>query len=402
MRVLLVHGHYRSAQPSGENRVFALERAMLERAGHAVATLERHSDDLVRQGALGALRGAAAAVWNPFTPARVREAVRAFRPDVVHVHNTFPLFSPAVFPAVEAPAARVLTLHNYRLLCAAGTPVREGRTCTECIDARSVVPAIRHGCYRGSRLATLPVAAGLALARARGVWDRHVEAFVALTAFQRDVLVGAGLPRARIHVKPNFYPGDPAVVPWGERPDRAVFAGRLSEEKGVAHLLAAWAAWGEGAPELRVVGDGPLRAALEAQARASGARVTFLGQVGAAEAEAEIAKARLVVLPSICLEGFPLVLREAFALGTPAAVSALGALPGLVAADGAPAGVTFPPADPAGLLAAVRALRDDAARHATFAANARRAFEARYREAANLDALLGIYEAARAARAGRG
>jgi glycosyltransferase involved in cell wall biosynthesis len=397
VRILIVHNHYRSAQPSGENRVFELERALLQRSGHHVETLESRSDELVRQGALGALRGAASAVWNPFTPARVRAAVRAFRPDIVHAHNTFPLLSPSVFPAVEPPAARVLTLHNYRLVCPAATPVREGRACTECIDARSVLPSIRHGCYRGSRLATLPVAAGVALARARGVWARHVEAFVALTEFQRDVMVRAGLPADRVFVKPNFYPGDPPVVPWAERADRAVFAGRLSHEKGVADLIAAWAAWGDGAPELRVVGDGPLRVELERAIRARGAsRVTFLGQLPPEAAEAEIGRAKLVVVASICFEGFPMVLREGFALGTPAAVSAIGPLPGLVAEG--PAGVVFPPGEPAALLAAVRALWADPARHAGLAAAARRAFETRYGEAPNLAALVCIYEAAVAAR----
>ena len=393
MKVLLVHNRYGSAAPSGENAAFDLERGLLERTGHEVRAFVRHSDDLRARGWLGALQGAAATPWNPWSAGAVRRAVADFGPDVVHAHNTFPLISPAVFPAVGRRAARVLTLHNYRLFCPAALPVRDGLPCTECLDQRSVLPSLRHGCYRGSRAATLPLAAGVALARALGLWRRHVDAFIALTGFQRDLMVAAGLPAERVHVKPNFYPGRPEVTPWAARAPVAVFAGRLSEEKGVRHLLAAWAAWGPSAPALRVVGDGPLRPALEAQARAAGlGQVTFLGQRPAAEAEAEIARARLLLVPSTWFEGFPLVLREAFAFGTPAAVSDLGPLPGLV--EQGRAGLVFRAGDAASLLEVVRGAWEAPGALESRGAAARRAFEGRYAEPENAAALQAIYRSA--------
>jgi exopolysaccharide biosynthesis WecB/TagA/CpsF family protein len=398
VRILLVHNYYGAAAPSGENVAFELERDLLRRGGHEVRTFCRSSDELRSRGAAGLLRGAAATPWNPWMAAAVRREVEAFRPDVVHAHNTFPLLSPAIFPAVGSRAARVLTLHNYRLFCPAAIPQRGGLPCTECLDRRSVLPALRHGCYRGSRAATAPLALNVALARAAALWRRHVEAFIALTPFQRDLVVAAGLPADRVHVKPNFYPGRPTPVPWPERREVAVFVGRLSEEKGLGHLLEAWGAWGDAAPTLRVVGDGPLRGALEARARALGLRrVEFLGRRSQPEAEAEIGRARLLVLPSTCFEGFPMVLREALALGTPAAVSALGPLPGLVEEGGA--GVTFGPGDPASLLAVVRRAWDAPGALEAMGAAARRSFEARYAEEPNLDALLEVYDRARAARA---
>jgi len=393
MRVLLVHNHYGSSAPSGENAAFELEQALLERAGHQVGTFTRHSDDLRRRGWLGTLRGAAATPWNPWAAGAIRRAVEEFRPDVVHAHNTFPLLSPSVFPAVGSRAARVLTLHNYRLFCPAALPFRDGRPCTECIERRSVLPALRHGCYRGSRVATAPLAAGVALARALGLWRRHVDAFVALTGFQRDLVVAAGLPAERVFVKPNCYPGRPAVLPWAGRRPCVVYVGRLSEEKGVRHLLDAWSAWGAEAPELRLVGDGPLRGELEARARAAGlARAVFLGHLPPAEAEAEIARARLLVLPSVWFEGFPMVLREAFAFGTPAAVSDLGALPGLVGHG--EAGLVFRPGDAESLRQQVSAAWAEPAGLEARGAAARRAFEAHYAEPGNAAALQEIYRRA--------
>ena len=120
----------------------------------------------------------------------------------------FPFISPAIFHAIGARAALVLTLHNYRLFCPAAIPIRAGRVCTECLDTRSVWPALRYGCYRNSRLSTLPLAFSVALHRNLGTWTRHVDAFIALTKFQRETMVAAGLPEGLVHVKPNFITGN--------------------------------------------------------------------------------------------------------------------------------------------------------------------------------------------------
>ena len=141
--------------------------------------------------------------------------------------------------------------------------MRAGKVCTDCLDRHSVLPALRHGCYRGSRLATLPLAANVALHRHLGTWTKQVDAFIALTEFQRERMIEAGLPAERVHVKPNFYPGNPVIVPWRIAGRSVVFAGRLTAEKGVLALVRAWLMWGASAPELRIVGDGGMRAELE-------------------------------------------------------------------------------------------------------------------------------------------
>lgn len=389
MKIILVHNHYGSAAPSGENTVFALERDLLVRNGHEVETFERHSDDLRARGKAGMIAGAAMTVWNPQTTRAMGEAIERFRPDVVHAHNTFPMISPSVFSAAQ-PAARVLTLHNYRLACPAAIPLRNGATCTDCIDQKSVLPAIRYGCYRGSRAATLPLALNVAFHRWRGTWQNDVERFIALTEFQRNTLARAGLPKERIAVKPNFYPGTPTRISFATRDHRVVFAGRLSEEKGVGDLVDAWLGWGVGAPELRIIGDGPLRAELEARA-AGYPRITFLGQVSAEVADREIGGARLLLLPSRCFEGFPMVLREAFALGTPVGTSDQGPLPDIVSkADG----IVFRTNDAKDLLAKVQECWSDPGRLQNMSDASTAVFETNYSETVNYQQLMEIYETA--------
>lgn len=393
MKILLAHNYYGSEAPSGENQVFAAEQSVLQRHDHEVVTFTRHSDEIRKQGSWGAIKGALATPWNPWSAHAIRQAVAVFRPDAVHVHNTFPLISPSIFRAIGARAARVLTLHNYRLFCPAAIPMWAGRVCTDCLDRHSVWPALRHGCYRNSRLATLPLAGNVALHRALRTWRRQVDAFIALTEFQRERMIDAGLPAELVHVKPNFYPGDPAPVPWVVRRPSVVFAGRLTAEKGVTALVRAWLLWGVSAPELRIVGDGELRGALERlAATAPDTPIRFLGQLEGTAAQAEIAQARLLVLPSEWFETFGMVILEAFAYGTPAAVSAIGPLPSIVRPG--QNGVLFRPGDLQALLAAVRELWETPGALEQLGHGARQSFKTLYTEEANYEMLMAIYEQA--------
>lgn len=390
MKSTLVHNHYSSSTPSGENQVFEAEKSLLEKHGHPVTTFTRHSDEIIKKGAKGKIHGALSTPWNFFTNGSITHVLDRFQPDIVHVHNTFPLISPAIFHAIGKRAARVLTLHNYRLYCPAAIPMRDGKVCTECLDKRSPMPAMIHGCYRGSRAATLPLAFSVGLHRALGTWTKQVDAFICLSEFQRELMIEAGLPREKVHVKPNFYPGNPDVVAWPERKPYVVFAGRLTAEKGVVNLIRAWQAWGISAPELRLVGDGELRPELERMA--DGLPVRFLGQLPADKAQAEIASASLQILPSEWFEGFPMVVREAFAFGTPTAVSDIGPLPSIV--ENGKSGIVFQPANPQSLLQEVRTAWETPGLLKHLGQGARAEFEGKYTEEANYATLMEIYHKA--------
>jgi glycosyltransferase involved in cell wall biosynthesis len=396
LKILLVNNFYGSSSPSGEALVLAAERRMLKERGHTISEYYRFSDELIEKGVVGKVRGAFATPWNPFAARNIKQLVEFEHPDVVHAHNTFPLLSPSVFSAITR-SARVLSLHNYRLFCPAAIPLRDGVPCMECLQRRSVTPALRYGCYRASRLATLPLATKVALHRRIGTWEKHIDAFIALTDFQRDQMITAGLPAERVHVKPNFQPGNPKVVPWEGRRAAAVYVGRLSAEKGVESLVRAWSEWGVDAPELRVIGDGEQRRELESwSSEGDNGSIKFLGQLSSEDAVQEIASARLLILPSVCFEGFPMVLAEAFASGTAVAVSAIGPLPSIVKEGGG--GVTFQAGDVKSLLSTVRSAWETPGELERLGSNARETFESRYTEEANYRMLLEIYESAIEAR----
>lgn len=387
MNVLLAHNFYASASPSGENMVFLAEKALLEKNGIRTATFIRHSDSIYAGGYSGTLKAALGTAWNPFAVAAMKRLVKVEQPDVVHVHNTFPLLSPAIFAAIDRPAARVMTLHNYRAVCPAAIPMRNRKPCTKCMDQRSALPSILHACYRNSRIATLPLAIASQLHRWLGTWNKDVDAFIVLSEFQRDLMVSTGFPAEKLHVKPNFSAVRDKVVPWCEREPYVVFAGRLSSEKGVVSLLQAWRYWGADAPELRIIGDGELR--LELLEMARGLPVRFLGQVPPEEVQRQVSRARLQVLPSEWYETFGLVVIEAFAHATPAAVSRIGALPSIV--QQGRNGIVFEPGDPWSMLSKIREAWYEPGELERLGQRALIDFEEKYTESVNYSFLMDIY-----------
>src|ERR1051326_4535626 len=158
MRILLVHNRYRSAAPSGENRVVDQEGKALEALGHEVVRFGRSSDEIEQWPVAKKATLPARTVWSRETVRDLGAMLRDQRPAVVHLHNTFPLLSPSVLYACrDAGVPVVATVHNYKLACASGDFFRDGAVCHDCAG-RLPGRAVLHGCYRGSRAATAPVA----------------------------------------------------------------------------------------------------------------------------------------------------------------------------------------------------------------------------------------------------
>ncbi|MFD9252408.1 glycosyltransferase [Streptomyces bottropensis] len=343
MHVLVVHNRYASAQPSGENKVVDQEVALLREAGHRAEVFERRSDDIAARSLPAKAAIPLLVPWNPAVRRELAAKLRAERPDVVHVHNVFPLLSPAVLAAcADAGVPAVATLHNYTQVCPPGTLQRDGRPCAECVGS-APLPAVRHGCYRGSRLATVPLAVSLSVNRRR--WWSGVERFFCISAAQREVLVRSGMPAERLAVKHNFVP-DPDVRREGDG-EHLLYLGRLAEAKGVRLLMAAWdeltAGGGVGVP-LVIAGAGPLEPEVTAWA-AGRDDVRYAGLYDTAQVREAVARSVAVVAPSTWLEAFGLVVVEAMAAGVPAVAAGHGAFVELVE-DGV-TGLQHPPGDAA-------------------------------------------------------
>jgi len=383
-RVLIVHNAYQ--QRGGEDSVMEAEVALLRQRGHEVELLLRHNDDVT---AMSRLDVALQTMWSRQTSAQIRERIAAFRPDVIHVHNSLPLVSPSVFWAANgAGIPTVMTLHNFRLLCPQATLLRDGRVCEDCVGHLPLA-AVRHRCYRGSLAQTGAVAMMLVLHRTLGTYRNKVSRFIALNEFCRSKFVAGGLPAERIAVKPNFVEWVPEPQ-WASR-SGGLYVGRMSEEKGVAVLMEAMAAYPT--HQLQVIGSGPF----EAQMRQA-AGPAYKGPQPLAQILARLSGAAYLVLPSVCYEGFPRTLVEAFACGVPVIASRHGSLAELV--DEGRTGLLFEPGNAQDLVAKLRWADSHPEEMRVMGMAARREYEARYTPECNYAQLLAIYEQARLDLAG--
>jgi glycosyltransferase involved in cell wall biosynthesis len=380
LRVLVAHNRYRSAAPSGENQLVAAEIDLLRSGGVDVVPMLTDSDDLA--GPLGALRGAPGPVYSPSGVRRFTRLLRQTHPDVVHVHNVYPLISPYVVRvAARAGVPVVHTVHNYRHGCVNGLHLRDGRPCTDCIGTRLGLPAVQHGCYRDSRLQTIPMTLGQDLHRR--TWNRDVTRFLALTPFMRDQLVATGVPAERITVRPTWVPDPGFAGPPGRD---VLYVGRLDQAKGIDRLLDAWQSGGSRSGRTLVVaGDGPLRGRVESATRDGSVR--WLGQVPQDRVAAALAEAAYLVVPSRVFEGYPLAVAEAFARGRPVLTVSGGSVGTIV--DDSTGWVTDP--TPSALAAAIANIPDDATLRRGAAARA--AYERHNTPEQGLDSLLRTYAA---------
>ncbi|MFO1361312.1 MAG: glycosyltransferase family 4 protein [Burkholderiales bacterium] len=375
-RVLLVHNYYQ--QRGGEDAVVEAEEALLRAHGHEVRLYARRNDEI---GAMSALRAARDALWSRRTVREIGAEIAAFRPDLVHAHNTFPLISPSLCWAVgDVPL--VQTLHNFRLLCPQAMFLRNGAVCEDCLGRLPWRGAL-HRCYRASLPQSAAVAAMIGVHRTIGSFAHKVALYLAPSAFCRDKLIAGGLPAERIAVKPHFVD----VAPPAEGARRGgLFVGRLAAEKGLDVLARALDEVPEA--EIAVVGDGPESPRVRAHPR-----LRALGRLPRAEVLAMMRRAAYLVMPSICFETFGLAALEAFASGLPVIASRTGGLADLVE-DGR-TGLLVAPGSAGALRDALRWAHSHADALAQMGRNARATYERGYTGAANHELLMAAYARAR-------
>lgn len=376
-RVLVAHNSYQ--QRGGEDAVVEAEAALLRARGHLVEVYLRHNDELREMSPRAAARDT---IWSARTVREVGQLIDTFRPDLIHVHNTFALISPAIAAVADKRGTPVVqTLHNFRLLCPQAALLRDGRVCEDCVGRFPWRGVVRR-CYHRSAGQSAVLAAMLGLHRVLGTYRNRVTRYIALSEFSRGRFAAGGLPEQRIAVKPNF-----ADIPRPSDGPRsaALFVGRLSPEKGT-RVLAALGATPRARP-IDVIGTGPDQARLEGLPG-----IRLLGWQPQASVYASMREASYLLAPSICYENFPLAVMEAFAHGVPVVASRLGALAELV--DEGTTGLLFEPGDPQDLAAAIGWAEAHPTEMRAMGRAARREYEAKYTPDRNYAALTEIYREA--------
>ena len=327
--ILIVHNYYQI--PGGEDTVVANEKKLLEDHGHKVVLYSRNNSELKKMSKLQKLMLPFTTVFNPRTYKDIKRLIKTEQIDIVHVHNTLNLISPSVYYAAKSMKVPIVqTIHNFRLLCPGATFYRDGHICEDCVS-KGLMCAVKHSCYRNSKVQTLACVISTKIHRMTGIYGKIN--YICLTEFNKEKLLQLKQIKAdRVFVKPNFVEASTdEIVPYEKRGNQFIFVGRLDKLKGVDTLFGAWKQMGATAPKLLVCGTGPMEEWCRLFLRNNtDCNIEMRGFVPNKEARKLIANSKALILPTQWYEGFPMTIVEAFSVGTPVIGSDLGNVGSLI------------------------------------------------------------------------
>lgn len=385
-RILQVHNFYQI--PGGEDVVVRNEKRLLEEHGHKVYTYYRSNAELKEGGKFSKLCVPFTAIYSFKTVREVKKLIKEYQIDIVHVHNTLTMVSPSVFyAAFSCHVPIVQTLHNFRMLCPAGSFFRDNVICEECVQG-GLKCAVKHKCYRNSKLQSFVSAAVLKVHRVLGTY-RKVN-FICLTEFNRNKLLALGdiVDAKKIFIKPNFTFAEgiePSNVP--EQEEYYLFAGRVEALKGVDIAIKAF----EQIPDrkLYIAGTGPMMDEMQAYVKEHNIQnVKFLGYLQKEDMTEKFYHAKAVIMTSQCYEAFAMTIAEAYSYGVPVIAGRVGNMEGMVQ-EGV-TGVKFTYNSSSDLAEKVKEF--EKLDRVTLKENAREFYQERLRPEDNYQKLMEIYE----------
>ena len=327
--ILIVHNYYQV--PGGEDTVVANEKKLLEEHGHKVVLYSRNNSELNQMSKLRKILLPVTTVFNPRTYKDIKRIVKTENIEIVHVHNTLNLVSPAVYYASRTMKIPVVqTVHNFRLLCPGAIFYRDGHICEDCVK-HGLRCAIKYGCYRESKIQTLACVISMWFHRTTGIYRRIN--YICLTEFNKSKLLESKLiSPQQIYIKPNFIiKKKTGYIPSSERKQQFVYFGRIDKLKGIEVLIEAWKILGNDVPKLVICGTGPLEEWCNNEIRKNKMEnIECLGFVQNEKVLEIVAQSKAVILPTQLYEGFPMTIVEAYSVGTPVMGSNIGNVADLI------------------------------------------------------------------------
>jgi glycosyltransferase involved in cell wall biosynthesis len=382
VKILFIHNRYQNA--GGEDVAVQLEINILNQFGHATEVL--YFDNTRIAGIPGKIKSGINSFYNLSSRKKVSAAIDEFKPDVVHVHNVFFQASPSVlFAAHQRGIPVVMTLHNYRLICANAMLLKDNKPCIECIHQKIPLSGIKNACYRDSVIESVLTTAVTSVHKFTNCWTGKVSKYIALTEFAKNIFLNSSLEVTdhQITVKPNFVLDNGTGLET--RHDFFLYVGRFSNEKGIGHLLEAFAELKT--QNLFLVGEGPLEYPLRKQYE-SYSNITFLGKKTRSEVVDLMKQTRALMFPSIWYEGLPYTIIEAFSTATPVLASNLGAMSRMIV-DGYN-GLFFEPANVGDIIETVQRFNRSANNFLYM--NARKTYIENYHPDKHYSAIINLYE----------
>jgi glycosyltransferase involved in cell wall biosynthesis len=380
MKILIVHNFYQIS--GGEDAVYENEVKLLFNNDIEVTTVTVNNDGI--NSFFSKIKVIFGTVFNPFRLFTFINILNSSKPDVVHVHNFFPLLSPSIFWACKIKKIPVVhTLHNFRIVCPTATLMFDGSIEENSVKKNSFW-AIKKRVYRDSLVGTFVLVMMIELNKRIGTWSNATTKLIALTEFAKNKYIESGIPSSKLVIKPNFVEHD--TSPNFEKHNYAIFVGRLSEDKGIQKLIEAWS---DIDYPLVIVGDGPEK---ELVVNSGNENIIYKGKLGKSEVLDLVSKARFLIMASTWYEGLPMVLIEALSVATPCLVPNLGGMAAVIE-DGTN-GLHFEPNNIKDMRNKIDILRQDDALLRELSKGAYTDYVQKYRADTNFQLLMDIYEEA--------
>lgn len=382
LNVLIVHNYYQLY--GGEDSVVKNEKSMLETHGHNVVFYSRNNLEIKGLNLINKLKLPLDLIFNFNSFITVKKIIRDNKIDIVHVHNIFGMISPSVYYAACSCNVPVIqTLHNFRILCLGAAFYRDGHICEDCVE-KGLMCAVKHNCYRTSKIQTFACALSAYFHRMTGIYKKIN--YICLTDFNKQKLIGFKQIRERnVYVKPNFIKGDIEIVPAEKRTRQFIFAGRLEKLKGIDILLKAWEELGMSAPKLIIFGTGSMEDWCREFIEENSINAEMKGFVSSTEIIGVIAKSKALILPTRWYEGFPMSIIEAYSVGTPVICPDMGNC-GNIVSEGK-TGCKFEPESVSGLIQAIRRIGE----YDDIYKSTKKEYSEKYTEVINYNCLMEIY-----------
>jgi glycosyltransferase involved in cell wall biosynthesis len=383
VRILIIHNRYQ--YEGGEDVAVELETALLQQKGHSVNILLFQNQHI--HSFSSKITSGLKAFYNKASEEKTSEAIKEFNPDIIHIHNLFFDASPSVlYAAKKYRVPVVLTLHNYRLVCSNALLMRNNQVCELCINQSFPVYGIRYKCYRNSAVESALVTGITGINKLKKTWNNYVTRYITLTEFSKQKFLSSSLKLTdqQVSIVPNYVPDTKKHdLP---RENYFLYVGRLSGEKGIHTLLEAFRQLPQ--VSLVIIGDGPEMSFVQDQSKAHD-NIVVAGKKTKAEVMDFMSRCRALVFPSVCYEGLPFTILEAFSTGTPVIASRLGSMQEMIQ-DGYN-GLHFRPNDPEDLKNCILKF-NGAAPDQQFNRHARLTYEEKYHPEAHYSAIMAIYQ----------
>lgn len=336
MRILLVHNKYLLA--GGEDTVFNEEYNMLSKKNHIVSKLEVSNEIIDVSNFFSKIKLFFNVLWNKESNKLIEKKIKEFKPDIVHIHNTFPLLSPSIYWKINKMKIPIVqTVHNFRMGCSNGLLLKNNKPCELCINGSSI-NAIENKCYKDSYLMTSNVVLMQKMHSVMGTYKKKIDRYIVLTDFSKEFLIKMNIDQKKISIKPNFVSENPFSNQNNifsksdfkkDKTHSFVFVGRISTEKGIDFLLQNFSDIDQKDINLIIIGDGPLKSDLEKKFL-DDSRIKWLGRLEKKEILDVVSKCTALILPSSFYETFGMTIIEAFSVGTPVIATNHGSLPYVV------------------------------------------------------------------------